>query len=173
MNKQKCSRRHKEAAPSSRRGLQGFSLLEALVYCAVLGVVLALASGAFFRVAKASNDLKRNAEDIARALASGERWRADVRAATTVPSWRDSPDGPALYIQQGTNTVAYTFSAGTVWRHTPQAKRVSLRHVKTTTMQPDMRRQVKAWRWEVELDGQPNARVKPVFSFVSVTPVKP
>ncbi len=61
------------------------SLLECLVYVAVLFVIFAVAGPAHVRVLDHTRQMRRVAADIARALDAGERWRADVRAATAPP----------------------------------------------------------------------------------------
>src|SRR5213593_4873328 len=61
---------------------QGIMLVDCLVYLAIWTVVVGLAFSAFFRCMSYSKNLARNADDIARALKAGERWRQDVRAAS-------------------------------------------------------------------------------------------
>ena len=56
-------------------------LVDCLVYLAIWVVVVGLAFSAFYRCMSYSKNLARNADDIARALKAGERWREDVRAA--------------------------------------------------------------------------------------------
>ena len=63
-------------------GPRGFTLLECLAYLAMIVIALGLAITAFNDCWDKSNALRRNADDIVRALHAGDRWRADVRAAT-------------------------------------------------------------------------------------------
>ena len=62
----------------------GTSLIELLVYMALFVVVVGFATAAFFDCWSSTKILHRDADDIARALDIGERWRADVRGATGV-----------------------------------------------------------------------------------------
>jgi type II secretory pathway component PulJ len=61
---------------------RGIVLLDLLVYISVLGLVLVLAAVVFDRALTQTAGLRRNISDIERTLKAGERWRADVRAAT-------------------------------------------------------------------------------------------
>ena len=64
-------------------GQRGYLLIEALVYIAVVVTLLGVAYAAMYRCVDRSFALRRNADDITSALHAGERWRADVRAATS------------------------------------------------------------------------------------------
>lgn len=137
---------------------RGFTILEMLVYMAVLAVILTVAFPAFHKAMRGSRDLHRNADDILRAVHAGERWRADVRAAT----------GPLrvahgrLIIPQSRGEVRYEFAGQTVWRNGESF----LRDVKSSEMQPDRRLRVRVWRWEVELASpRRQPAVRPLFTF--------
>ena len=69
--------------PTRRAGQRGYLLIEALVYIAVIVALLGVAYAAMYRCIDRSIALRRNADDITSALHAGERWRADVRAATS------------------------------------------------------------------------------------------
>src|SRR3954470_14151221 len=60
----------------------GFTLIEMLVYMGMLFLILGMAYIAMYRSMDASAGLRRNANDITRALETGELWREDVRGAT-------------------------------------------------------------------------------------------
>jgi hypothetical protein len=153
----------------------GIMLVDCLVYLAIWGVVVGLAFAAYFRSVSYSKNLARNAEDIARALKAGERWREDVRAATgpfKLVTWEASV-AQALHIPQKTDVVIYLFKDGAVLRqrgtNTPWIPALS--GVKSSRMEKDERRRVVSWRWEVELQNkQKVARVRPLFTFQAVTP---
>ena len=75
------------------KSTRGYSLIECLVYIAVLAVVLNLSFVAYYRYDQHTHSLRRNADDITRALRAGERWREDVRTASASPhviemAWR-------------------------------------------------------------------------------------
>src|SRR5436309_3107766 len=99
---------------------QGIMLVDCLVYLAIWAVVVGLAFSAFFRSMSYSKNLARNADDIARALKAGERWREDVRAATgpfKLVTGQASVE-QALHIPQKTGEVVCRFIDGAVLRQT-------------------------------------------------------
>jgi hypothetical protein len=142
-------------------------LLEALVYIALMAVILGLAYGAYWRCADNSKRLQENAADIVAAVDAGERWRGDIRLA------RDAvvrPEGIDL-VQSG-DTVEYRFKQEAVWRHSSQTGRTIrlLGKVKSSAMRAEPRQQVRAWRWEVELQARKAAPfLRPLFTFEAVS----
>jgi Tfp pilus assembly protein PilE len=148
----------------------GYTLIEALTYIACLIIILTVAYPAYHRFVRGSNNLRRNADDIARALNAGERWRNDVRAAT----------GPVrataerFVIPQRDGEVVYTVSDGVLWRQSADGQRIAaLRGVRSSAMQLETRQRVTAWRWELELvGGQKDVPVRPLFSFQAVAGAK-
>ncbi len=157
------------------RWQQGIMLIDCLVYLAIWSVVVGLAFSAFFRSMSYSKNLARNADDIARALKAGERWREDVRAATGPFKLVTGEAGveQALHIPQKTGEVVYRFIDGAVLRQTgTNAPWIpALSGVKSSRMEKDERQRVVSWRWEVELKNkQKVARVRPLFSFQAVAP---
>jgi type II secretory pathway component PulJ len=155
----------------STRGTEGgFSLIECLVYIAVLTVVTGLSFSAFYQTQRSSADLRRNADDILRTLRAGERWRADVRAAIAPPTIVDG----RLQISQRSMQVTYVFEQGTVWRMERTARTAALKKVENSRMQLDAGEHVSAWRWEVELaTPHKNTRVRPLFTFQAVSGASP
>ena len=143
-----------------------FTLIECIVYIGVLTVVLTLAYPLFCRSLKGSNDLRRNADDIARVIHAGERWRDDVRHATAPPRL----GGNGLRIPQGTGAVVYSFTNGVVWRGSVAV----LRDVRVSQMQADERQEVESWRWELELvSSKKPVRLRPLFSFEAMARRQP
>ena len=144
----------------------GYLLLELMVFLALMAVILGLAYSAYWRCADNSKRLQENAADILAAMQAGERWREDIRLA------RDTaldPDGVKI-IQAG-DTVEYRFDQQAIWRHSAQTGRTIclLSKVKTSTMRPEARRQVSAWRWEVELQSRKAPPyLRPLFTFEAV-----
>ena len=146
-----------------RRG--GYMLIECLVYIAVLAVVLNLAYAAYYRCQTNSVNLRRNAEDIVITVRAGERWRADVRAATAPPKL----EGNRLVVPQAAGEVVYEFVDNTMWRQDGAARIAVLRRLRASTMQADARSQVTSWRWEVELmAGKKTVSLRPLFTFTAV-----
>ena len=162
-----------EKKPPHRQ--QGFMLVDCLVYLAIWAVVAGLAFSAFYRCLSYSKYLARNADDIARALRAGERWREDVRAANgplQVVTWETNV-AQALHIPQKFGEVRYIFIDGNVlWQRGTNAPWIpALSGVKSSRMEKDERQRVVSWRWEVELKNkQKVARVRPLFTFQAVAP---
>jgi hypothetical protein len=116
--------------------------------------------------------LRRNTEDIARALRAGERWREDIRQATDPLRVEKTTNGIAvLVIPQSKVDVAYWSYNGQVWRQSgadwePQSFCAG---VKASEMIRDVRPAVESWRWELELKtGRKTPSVRPLFSFQAV-----
>jgi len=148
-----------------------FTLLECVAYAAVFLTILGMAFLAFYRAERNTRSLERNAADILRTLRAGEQWRQDLRRATAPV--RQSGQGPdeELIVRQGATEVRYRFSAETVWRMVGTNTTAALEGVAASSMKPEPRGPVQAWRWELELKGrQPVARVKPFFTFLGVAP---
>ena len=67
---------------SRARGASGVLLIECLVYVFVFAILLGGATTVFYFCWDHSRAVIFTTDDIASALRAGERWRADVRAAT-------------------------------------------------------------------------------------------
>jgi hypothetical protein len=155
-------------------GQRAYLLIEVLVYIAVIAALLGVGYAAMYRCVDSSIALYRNADDITSALHAGERWRADVRAATSEPRMENTDDGQLLSLEGARGTVVYRFTTNAVFRSVSAGPWAHvLEHVKSSTMAPDKREYVTAWRWELEI--QPRAkgsakpgRVRPLFTFLAV-----
>ena len=146
-------------------------IVEALVYIAVCFLILAVAMSAFYKCYDAYKGLHRTADDIARVLRTGERWRDDVRNATAALRWDDSEGDGRLDIPNKTGAVHYRFAEGSVWRRADETAAWSpvLEGVKSSRMFAEPRGSVALWRWEVELKPRrQSVRVRPLFSFAAV-----
>ncbi|MEW6303681.1 MAG: hypothetical protein AB1705_09435 [Verrucomicrobiota bacterium] len=150
--------------------VRGIMLIECLVYAGVFLVIIGLASGAFLELLKATRQLRRNADDIARAVHAGERWREDVRRSQVAPLLVDDTEGARLVLRHAAGEVAYVFEAGDVWRTAaPENRReLALSGVRRAVFAKDTRTSVTAWRWELELESKERSRVRPLFSFCAV-----
>ena len=157
-----------------RSAIRGFQLIEALVYIAVIFVVLGAGYEALYRCMDSSITLRRNADDIASALHAGERWRADVRLASRQIRVEQTPSEQIVHLEGPRGEVAYRFATNAVLRRVGDAPGVRLLpSVKSSVMEADPRRQVTAWRWELELKPRQQAnmkpgRVRPLFTFIAV-----
>jgi hypothetical protein len=151
-----------------------YLLTEALVYIGLVLLVLGAGYAAMSRCIDNSIALRRNADDLSSALHAGERWRADVRSATTPPRLETTAGEQMLYLSGTRGEVAYRFSANTLFRRRGAGVwSPVLTSVKTSAMQSDARQKVIAWRWELELQGRGKGtvkpgRVRPLFTFLAV-----
>jgi Tfp pilus assembly protein PilE len=149
------------------RLLSGFSLVECLVYIALFFVVLGVAFGAYYRMDEQARGFTRNSADIVHAMQAGERWRADVRAATNAAQLDANQE---LRLSSSAGDVSYFFRDGTVWRQGRNENNSVpvLSNVKSSAMKLDARQHVTAWRWEVELQSKrTNATIRPLFTFLA------
>ena len=151
-------------------------LIEAIVYMGLFLLITGLASAAFFRILDTSKHLRRAAQDIGLALTAGERWRADVRAATGPPQLTDEGDGQVLALPQGGRVVHYVLEGGTVMRqagtNAPWLK--VLAGLREAKLYRDQQAGVVSWRWELELGGPlKTPRLQPRFTFQAVAPGDP
>jgi hypothetical protein len=146
-------------------------IIECLVYIAVCFLILSVALSAFYKCYDAYKGLHRTADDIARVLRIGERWRDDVRTATAALRWDDSEGDARLDIPHQTGVVHYRFAEGALWRRVDESAVWSqvLDGVKSSRMISETRGSVALWRWEVELKPRrQTVRVRPLFSFAAV-----
>lgn len=149
----------------------GLMLVECIVYIACLFVVIGAATAVFIQVLDYTRGLRRNADDITRVLHAGERWREDIRTATGRPVLEPGSGGWALHIPRASGGITWMFVSHTVARCDDKSGRCEtlLPAVKDTVMSREARKQVGAWRWELELPSRLRAvRVRPVFTFSAV-----
>lgn len=146
----------------------GYTLIELIVYFAVYALLLGLALLCFYKCFDQYFALRRQSDDITRAVRAGEIWRQDVR--TAVGAARLEPADQSLRLPHADGEIAYRFTDSTVYRQArPNAPwTVLLPRVQASSMQADARKQVQACRWEVELQTKKkNVRVRPVFTFLA------
>jgi hypothetical protein len=139
----------------------GIALLECLVYIAGLAVVLGIAYQAFYAVLEHTTRLNRTSNDITRALAAGELWRADIRRSSGLP--KIDPSGGRLTLLQNGKEIIYAFTSNSVYRAEGTAQSLFLTQVKASRMLVD---DATSCRWELELDpGRKPGKTKPLFTF--------
>ena len=145
---------------------RGFTLVELLVYVAVLGTVVTVAWLTYYRCWEHSLGVLRNCDDIVRAVEAGERWRDDVRNASGAPSLADG----VLRLPRQGGDVRYRFAGEAVERQVGEGAWVPcLAGVKASRMVLDEGKHVRSWRWEVELKvRRKRARIRPLFTFRAV-----
>lgn len=164
-------------APVDRRA--AYLMIEALVFIAVLFVVLGVGYAALYRCIDHSTVLRRNADDIARALQAGERWRADARACGQSIVAEDSAEGQIVHLQGPQGQVDYRFADGSLYRRSGDHPWVRvLDRVRSSSMRSDLVLSVPACRWELELQPQARgsvkaSRIRPLFTFLAVPATPP
>jgi hypothetical protein len=153
---------------------RAYLLTEALVYIGVVFLILGIGYMAMYQCIDNCIVLRRNADDIVRTLHAGERWRADVRAAGPRARLEGSAEAQTLHLQGTPNPVDYRFAEGVVYRRSgPGAWVRVLDRVKFCSFESDLRQNVSAWRWELELEprlkgAMKPGRVRPLFTFLAV-----
>ena len=154
----------------------GISLIECLVYIAVFALILGLATASFFFCWDHTRAVILATSDIESALRVGDRWRADVRAATGVISIETTPSAQTVVIPEGQKRVQYRFASDGLWRQSSpeSASELLLSKVKNSNMQADPRGPVAAWRWDLELAQRRRETHLPlIFTFEAVSPNPP
>lgn len=149
----------------------GYSLIEMLVYGAVLVIIMGVSYAALYRCTDTSVGLRRNTSDIAEALRAGEDWRADVREATAPIRFITTNDEQIIEIPMGQKNIGYRFAGNTVYRRIGSNDwSPLLEHVKSSAFSPETRHDVTAWHWEIELQMRTKkfTQTPPLFSFMAV-----
>ncbi|HEX4119101.1 MAG TPA: hypothetical protein VH619_00635 [Verrucomicrobiae bacterium] len=155
--KLRCHRNRKSA---------GYFLIELLVYMALLVVIWELAYAAYWRCLDNSKRLQLNAAEILQAVEAGERWRGDVRLSRSA-----SIHGNLFTLVQPGDTVEYRFDKESVMRRSTRSNRTVclLNNVRFSGMNADPRRQVRGWKWELEMQSSKKPPfLRPLFTFEAV-----
>lgn len=151
---------------SDRR--QGFTLLEMMIYVAVVSVVMTVATLVYLACWDHALGVARNTTDIVRTLEAGERWREDVRRAPSAPALVDG----VLEVPADGGAVRYRHAADAVERRVGQGDWLPfLRGVAASRMVLDEGKEVSSWRWEIELKvrkRRTRVQMRPLFTFRSV-----
>jgi len=158
-----------KTSANRRRSRAAVTLIECLVYFGVLATLLGVSTCAFYRCYDHMRSLRRNADDITRALHVGELWRQDVRQAIKQPALDET--GQMLHIQQQDGVVDYHFTDNQVLRRTSGAAPWSsvLTNLHQSAIRLHHQNNVAAWRWELELKPlRKPARVPPLFTFTAI-----
>jgi hypothetical protein len=131
----------------------GVMLIECLVYIAVFGILIGGGTAVFYFCWDHTKAVMYATSDISAALRAGERWRADVRAATGNISIATTTTGELVRIPETKGEIIYRFESGEVRREIPamHQSQLLLPKVKTSQMSLAPRGSVSAWHWELEL----------------------
>ncbi len=162
--------------PRPASALAGIVLIDCLVYLGMFLLIVNLAFALLYRTWDTHRALRRSADDIAAVVRAGEVWRADVRAASGPLRTDPTPEGWDLHVPRREGDVLYRLAAGRLVRVPPGRALPThvLPNVKSSSMQPDPRSHVTAWRWDLELKpSRAKSRVRPLFTFLAVPPAVP
>ncbi|MDB6056555.1 MAG: hypothetical protein JWO95_399, partial [Verrucomicrobiales bacterium] len=141
--------------------------VEVLVYIVVLFMVLGAGSALLYRAWSNNIAVRRNADDVVRALSAGELWRADVRTANGPIVTRD---GRELHIPTSRGEILYQFANETISRQAPGQQPRNLTRVLSSQMEQDRREKASGWKWEIELQhNRKDLQFRPLFTFEAVT----
>ena len=156
--------------PTFAKDSDGYLLIECLVYILVLFILLGVSYAALFRCISNSVALRRNAEDISKALHIGEVWRADVRSATGNIRLEKTNSVQVLHLPNRRGQTIYCFATNTISRsYNGGPWSQLLTNVASSAITSDPRKSVTAWSWNLELRTSRNkSRVTPLFTFMSV-----
>jgi hypothetical protein len=156
------------AAKSKTGRIAGILLVQCVTYLAVLTILGAVATGAFYLCWDHSKALVYATDDIRSALNAGELWRADVRNATGKISVETSVSGEVVQIPVAGKKIIYRFESGEVRRETEgsQPLYVLLPKVNSSHVSAEARNGVTAWRWELDLVvRRPETHLPLLFTF--------
>jgi hypothetical protein len=160
---------------SHARGRSGILLMECLMYLAVFAILLGGATTVFYFCWDHSKAMIYATDDIASALRAGERWRADVRAATGKISVETAATGEVVRIPETEREIVYRFESGEVRRQiaSENFSQLLLPKVRTSQMKMDARGEVTAWRWELELTERRKETQLPLLFTFEAAQTKP
>jgi hypothetical protein len=153
------------------RRLAGVMLIECLVYIAVFGILLGGGTAVFYFCWDHTKAVMYATNDITAALRAGERWRADVRAATGNISVATTAADEVVQIPEAKGEIIYRFESGEVRREIPtmHQSQLLLPKVKTSQMSLALRGSVSAWHWELELkERRKETHLPLLFTFEAV-----
>jgi Tfp pilus assembly protein PilE len=156
---------------SRTRHQAGITLIECMCYIMVFLILSSVAMGSFYLCWNHTEALLSASDDTSAALWAGERWRADVRAASGAINMETTTDGEMVKIPEGDKEIIYTFDSKRVARQAGAANLpvVLLPQVMSSDMEPDSRGGVTAWRWELQVkELRKEMHTKLMFTFEAV-----
>lgn len=145
----------------------GVLLIECLVYISLFALLTSIGLAAFYLCWNQSKAVIYATDDINTALRAGERWRADVRIATSV-SFEQTVTNRTMRIAQKDKKIFYCFEGGAVRRQTsvsPKAE-LLLPQVIDSQMSAQPGEGLTACRWELQLAvRRPETQLPLLFTF--------
>jgi len=159
-------------ACSQKQRQRGVQLLECLVYIAIFFVVADVGYCELYHCFIDSAAFRREADEITQSIHAGERWRADIRAATGPIETTFNGDEETVRIPESGGDIFYLSSNNQVRRRLAGDNRepVIVSNVKSSRMQAEAPPAGQVWRWELELTARHKGTMRPLFSFAAVAP---
>jgi hypothetical protein len=154
--------------PSPRSGL---SLIQCLVYIAVIGVLISVGGFTVAKAWDAHRAVTRNANDIHRAMNAGERWRQEVRRAIRPLEVMTGSSNTVCRITTAPGIIEYQLTGGSLQRRDGDqgAWLNVLSRVRASDMRGLTQAGVTACRWELEMEpAHKRAKLRPLFTFTAV-----
>ncbi len=158
---------------SRLRRQAGILLTECLVYISVFAILSGIATSVFYFCWDHTRAVVSATGDLEAVLKVGERWRADVRKAIGPIAVQTASDGETVQIPEAGKEVVYRFHDGEIRRQvgTSEFSELLLPKVKSSEVKPDMRGEVTAWRWELQIKSRRKETSMPLlFTFEAVQP---
>ena len=149
----------------SARPQAGLTLIECMVYMMVFPILLGVALGSFYVCWDGFKALISTTDDVSAALRAGERWRADVRAASGKITVETTSLGQIVKIPENGNEIIYSFDSKGLRRQMGPGgfSQLVLPNVKSSEMKCETRDAVRAWQWELELPERRKGPHLPMF----------
>ncbi len=98
------------------RGIKGFTLLELLIYMAILSGVVVMVSGSFVSLTKGRAKSQAKSEVNSSIRFSSERIKQDIKKASSITSPLSGATSTSLSMVVSGVTVTYTYSNGNILR---------------------------------------------------------
>lgn len=139
--------------PRPSRRPAGILLIECMVYLAVFGILLGGGTTVFYFCWDHTRAIITTSHEVQDALLAGERWRADVRAATGKISVTPTATGETMTIPTGRKTVIYQRTGSELRREISgqNAPAIVPFKIAASEMEPAARNGATAWRWELQI----------------------
>ena len=103
--------------PNKRRAM---TFVEVIMYVVISGVVFFTSYQTVGIGSRRVSVMRFQAQDLSAALHAGERWRSDIRAATSAPKLGDGPG--TIQMQTSEGLVNYSFDGQRLLRRVGNAK---------------------------------------------------
>ena len=154
--------------------INALSLIECLIYIAVLSVLLGIGYQGLSQLFTESARLRSNSSDMIAITHLGELWRDDVRRAGQRPLLLHELEiTNGLEIVRSDRKVLYSHVGSSLYRlaSADVPPYPALTNVKSSQFFLEQNQGIPVMRWEVELHSRnKKSKLRPLFSFQAVLP---